>query len=199
MRPVTRHTLWLVSIVLVFAGAAAAQPLEQQWRHGTTVAATVGVATDSSDSGALAGMALGWQMKPALSIEANATWLDRGKAADAFTAALKAAVGLTRTRPAVPFLSAGFGLYRFSVRPGASQVPAFYHGRMAGHVGMVPGQSFTDPACTLGTGVNIYVSRHIAIRPDVEGIFVFANSRTHAVTTTGVHVVYRFEDHPVTP
>jgi len=43
------------------------------------------------------------------------------------------------------------------------------------------------------------VSRHIAIRPEVETRIVPADAGTFAVTAIAVRFAYHFEDHPITP
>ncbi len=203
--PPTRLTLLFAGVLSAVAATASAQAppaaLENGWTHGTTLGASAGVATDSSTTGAFGGMTMGWELTPTFSIDGSARWLDRGAGSDAFTAAISATVGLTHTRPAVPFVSAGFGLYHFSTGPNATDVPAFYRDRIEqSHATAVRvGHSFTDPAFTLGTGLNLYLTRHMSVRPDVSGVFAFTGSSLHAVPTFGVNVLYHFEDHPVTP
>lgn len=206
MTPATRSTC-LIVMLSIFGSTAAAQQHHQaalgnSWSHGTTLGATVGVATDAEATGAMAGVLMGWEMRPTFSIEGSASWLDRGPGNDAFTASLAAKMCLGGTRPVVAFAAGGFGLYHYSTGPNSTGVPGFYADRMAdtpgGGNGRV-GHSFTDPAFTLGAGLDLHLSRHIVIRPDVTGIFAFTSSAIHAVPVVGVHFVYHFEDHPVTP
>ena len=51
----------------------------------------------------------------------------------------------------------------------------------------------------LAGGVNAFLNRHWAIRPDVQEIVVLRRSRSYVVTAVAFHVAYHFEDHPVTP
>ena len=79
-------------------------------------------------------------------------------------------------------------------------MPDFYNRRMmmnSSRVGTTAG--FTDPTVVFGGGVNAFVNRHWAIRPDVLEIVVLRNSRSYFVTAFAIHVAYHFEDHPVTP
>jgi hypothetical protein len=79
-------------------------------------------------------------------------------------------------------------------------MPAFYSRRMAmngTHMGATT--TFTDPTVVFGGGVNAFLSRHWALRPDVREMVVLRHSRSYFVTAFAVHVAYHFEDHPVTP
>jgi hypothetical protein len=43
------------------------------------------------------------------------------------------------------------------------------------------------------------VTRHFALRPDVESFIVFRDGRSLAVTSLSLHAVFHIESHPVTP
>lgn len=51
----------------------------------------------------------------------------------------------------------------------------------------------------LFSGVNILVTRHIAIRPAVAVTMVFRHRDTYTMTAGVVRLAYHFENHPVTP
>ena len=190
--------LFTASASSVLAQAPAVKP-ETGWTHGTTLGASIGLATDSSATGVVAGTLMGWEFTPTVSIEGTAFWLDRGSSNNAFAAALTTNVGLTHTHPVVPFASAGFGMYRFTTGPNATHVPAFYRDRIEQTPdALTVGHTFTDPAFTVGMGVNLSLSRHVGVRPEVRGLFPFTGSDVHAVPTFRVDVVYHFEDHTVT-
>jgi hypothetical protein len=55
------------------------------------------------------------------------------------------------------------------------------------------------PSFILGGGVNLFATRHVAIRPDVEAKIVRRNSQNYVVSAVSVHIAYHFEDHPITP
>jgi hypothetical protein len=121
---------------------------------------------------------------------------------DAFSALFGSRVNLLSPRRAVPFVSAGVGMHRATVDGGRSGTPAFYMRRMdvtAADPGMRLEQTFDDFVVALGGGVDIYLRRHLALRPDVRGLLVYADNDTRPVTVYGVHLVYHFEDHPITP
>jgi hypothetical protein len=95
----------------------------------------------------------------------------------------------------VPFVTAGVGLYRASFDAAAGSIPDFYRRRMAMRMDG-PGimSTFTDPSVVLGGGMNLFVTRHVAIRPDVETMIVMRNSASHMVTAIVVHMAYHFEN-----
>jgi hypothetical protein len=88
-------------------------------------------------------------------------------------------------------------MYRAFYGP-ASTLPEFYERRsefrqLAGNL------TFTDPTVVAGGGMNIFLNRRFAVRPDVAATIVLRDRRHHVITTVGVHAVFHFEDHPVTP
>jgi hypothetical protein len=194
------HVGWTALVLLPLAVPAAAQPAPpaNSWSHGTTLNVFAGAGADSSRAGALAGTSIGWEITPAMAIEGSGYWLDRGAGPDAFAAALKLQVGLMMPRGAVPFVSAGVGLYRATV-DGASNgtMPDFYRRRMTGAMGPTTLRTFTDPSFILGGGVNVFMTPHIALRPNVETMFVRRHGHGHVVTALAVHLAYHFESHPV--
>jgi hypothetical protein len=193
--------LWLALAAALLAAPLRAQtaPVVNVWR-GTTLAVTAGAATASSDVGAMAALTIGWEFTPWMGIEGSGAWLDRHDGADAFSGALVFQTAIMRPRPSAPFVEAGFGLYRASFDRTRNTIPAFYADRIAaaGVTGSTT-STFTDPAFFVGAGYNAFVSRHIAIRPQVEATIVTRNSRTYVVTSVAIRAAYHFEDHPITP
>lgn len=171
-----------------------------EWSRGTTLNGFAGIGADSSDAGAIWGGAAGWEVTPRLAIEGSGTWLDLGQRTSAFAGALKVRVRLSGRRTVDPFVHGGIGLYRASFGPGESIGPDFYRRRAGARV--APGTlgiTFTDPTVLAGGGLNIFLSRHFALRPDIEATFVVRDRRTLVVTSAALHAVYHFESHPVTP
>jgi hypothetical protein len=189
----------LALVISGLAAQAAAQPPSPTnlWTHGTTMNVFTGAAHEGSKTSALVGGAFGWEITPAVGIEASGKWIDRGVASDAFAADLKLQVGLTNPHNAVPFIEGGVGFYRATFGAGAPDVPGFYQRRM--NRVMIAGMKdvFTDPSFTVGGGVNVYVTRHLAIRPAVDATFVRRGGYGHTIATMTVHVSYHFEPHPL--
>jgi hypothetical protein len=164
------------------------------------LALTGGAATASSDTGPTVALTLGWEITPRLGIEGTGAWLDRHDGADAFSGAILFQTSVLRPRPSAPFVEGGFGLYRASFDLTRSTIPSFYADRItASRVTGVTTNTFTDPALFVGAGYNAFVSRHIAIRPQVEATIVMRNSQTYVVTSVAIRAAYHFEDHPITP
>jgi hypothetical protein len=170
------------------------------WSHGTTLNVFAGAAATSNDRAGVAGGAMGWELKPWFALEGTGGWFDWGHDAQAFTAALAAHVAILTPRPIVPFLAGGVGMYHASFDRSDSAMPRFYRDRMAG----MPDQparrmTFTDPSVVAGGGVEMFVSRHWTVRPEVMANIVVRNGHSFLATTGVVRLGYHFEDHPVTP
>ena len=171
-----------------------------EWSHGTELNGFVGVAADSTNLGPALGGAAGWQVTPALAIEGSGTWAEFGEGTHAFGGSLKARVRLFGRQSVDPFVQGGIGMYLATFGPAATHIPDFYRRRMSDPMQTDDsGETFTDPTVIAGGGVNVTLSRHIAIRPEVEATFVLRNGHSHVVTTVALHAVFNFEHHPVTP
>jgi hypothetical protein len=160
---------------------AQTSPAAHDWYRGTTLNVFAGAGVDAGDTSPLAGGSVGWDLWPNLAIEGSGYWLDREAGASAFAAALKAQLWFSAPRPAVPFVSAGVGLYRLAAGAGPSATA-----------------TSTDPSFVFGGGINIYLTRQIALRPDVE-IMLVRDSPRRTVGAAMLRLVYHFEDRPITP
>ena len=194
-------TLVTVAVGLAVANSASAQTPSTPviWSHGTTVNLFAGVATASSDTGPLAGGAFGWEVTPRLAIEGSGSWLDRADGAGAFAADLKALVNLAPGHAVMPFLHGGVGMYRAWFDLSQGTPPDFWADRLVDSAVGLTTATFTDPSFVVGGGMNFFVTRHMAIRPDVDWKIVRNNSGSYVITTVNVHFAYHFEDHPITP
>jgi len=171
-----------------------------EWSRGTTLNGFVGVVADSSQSGPAVGGAMGWELRPNLAIEGEGAWAEFGYGTTSFADAIKARLRVAGKRHVDPYVSGGVGLYRATFGAEDSAIPGFYLRRMTTPAaGRAAVRTFTDPTVVGGGGVNVFLNRHVALRPDVEAAFVLRDGRSHVVTTVALHAVYHFESHPVTP
>ena len=170
-----------------------------EWSRGTTLSGFAGLATDGDHSGPVIGGLAGYEITPRLTIEGSGSWLEFGEGADAFAGAIKLRARLTGRRTVDPFILGGIGFYRASFDGASAAAPGFYGNRLRARATRLGDVSFTDPAAVVGAGVNIFVTRHFALRPDVESFIVFRDGRSLAVTSLSLHAVFHFESHPVTP
>jgi hypothetical protein len=168
--------------------------------HGTTLNLFAGGVTASRDAGAAAGGAIGWELTPRFALEGSGAWLEWGQQSHAFTASLTAHAALLTSRPVVPFLTAGMGVYHASFDRADTGLPGFYRRRM-GTAGAGPNRAitFVDPTLVGGGGLEMFVGRHWSVRPEVLANVVMRDSRRFVATTGVVRLAYHFEDHPVTP
>jgi hypothetical protein len=191
--------MWVIAVAIVgVAPNAWSQSAAADWHRGTTLAGFFGAASISSDTDAAAGLALGWELTPHFTIEGRGTWFDTGPRADAFAAVLGARVPLLPARPVVPFLSGGVGMYLATFDAAFSGMPEFYRRRLSG-VTTLRGETFDDFAVAFGGGMDIFLARHLAVRPELTVLVVTGGSDRLAVPVYGVHLAYHFESHSITP
>jgi opacity protein-like surface antigen len=178
-------------------GAHAQTASTVDWQHGTTLSGFVGAASTARDTGGAAGLSLGWEVTPRFGVEGRGIWLLSGDTEDAFAATLAARVAIPPGRPVVPFASAGVGLYRATFDAIGGTVPDFYRRRVTS-----PGsgrQTFTDFAVSFGGGVDFFLTRHVAVRPEVNVLLATTRVDLRATTVYGAQLAYHFESHPITP
>jgi hypothetical protein len=170
------------------------------WRRGTTLNVFGGLTAGTGDLGALAGGALGWEITPRIALEGSGAWTEWGHDAHAFSAAFRALVPLRASRSVAPFLAAGAGLHRATFQVADPDIPAFYRRRIGDRVGAFSSTAtFTDPSLVFGGGVNLFLTRQIAVRPEVDATVVARNGYARTTAEVRVHFAYHFEDHPITP
>ena len=200
MRTIHRHLAWAL-VCSAMAGTAGAQTdiRPDEWSRGTTLIGFAGVAGDSEHVGPVLGGAVGWELTRRFAIEGSGSWLDFGHSANAFAGAMKFRTRLFGRGTLDPFVEGGVGLYRAWYGADATGIPRFHARRMGTQPVPGVGATFTDPTLLAGGGVNIFVNRRFALRPELEATFVLRNGRAHTVTSLGVQAVYHFEEHPVTP
>ncbi|HET7219228.1 MAG TPA: outer membrane beta-barrel protein [Vicinamibacterales bacterium] len=169
-----------------------------EWSRCTTLNAFVGASGDTTQVGTAVGGAIGWDITPSLAIEGAGAWTEFGHDTTGFSGSLKVRARMAGKRTVDPFFLAGIGMYHTSFGENETAIPDFYRRRLeSGDNGFT--RTFTDPSLVAGGGVSLFLSRHVAIRPDVEAAILFANGGSHVITTAAVHFVYHFESHPVTP
>jgi Outer membrane protein beta-barrel domain len=184
-----------LAILSVANGASAQQAPAGDWQHGTLLTGFLGAQSASSDLNGGAGLGLGWEMTRRLAFEGRATWFPvNNDGPSDFAATLTANVPLMAARRVAPFVTAGAGMYRATFNSSSSEIPEFYRLRMPDGPGT---HTFQDFLVTMGGGVNVFVGRHVAIRPDVSLMLVTTTSDVRPVGTMGVQFVYHFEPHPV--
>jgi hypothetical protein len=200
MRPLWCVTL-SASVWLGTATVVLAQPTPQEWHKGTALSVFGGAASASSGTDGAAGAAIGWEFTPRFTLEGSGLWT-AGRDVEGFSALAGTRINLLPPRGVVPFVVAGLGLYQATLDVDRSETPQFYTRRMrvairAGSGG--PQQTFRDFATSIGGGIDLYLKQHLALRPDVRVLFVHADGDTRPMGVYGVHLVYHFEEHPITP
>ena len=200
MRPLC-YVTFSASVWLGTATAVLAQPTPQEWHKGTALSVFAGAASASGGTDGAAGVTIGWEFTPSFTLEGSGLWT-AGRDVEGFSALTGTRINLLSPRAVVPFVSAAVGLHRATVDSTRGGIPDFYMRRMGMAMRAGTGgseQTFTDFVSAVGGGVDLYVRRHVALRPDVRVLFVRANTGTRALAVYGVHLAYHFEEHQITP
>lgn len=191
----------IVGALLMVAPEARAQAkgvTDEDWNHGTTLAGFVGAASPFSGVDPALGLSLGWEMTPWLGLEGRGTWFAVPDGMSSFAAAFGARVAFESARPILPYASAGVGFYRAMFdTPASSAMPRFYRRRIAESGSL--SEAFDDFLVTIGAGTELFMSRHIAVRPELTVLLATTRSDVRAVPVFGVHMAYHFESHQITP
>ena len=185
---------WLAVLAIVGVSVnASGQTLPaSEWRRGTTLAGFAGATSESSDTSAAAGTALAWEVTPRFTLEGRGTWMSKGSGQTDFFALLSAVVPLRPAHSFVPFVSGGVGMYAATVDTASGDVPTFYLNRMTEGV---PRDSFRDVMFAVGSGADLYMTPHIAIRPEVSLLVVTTSSDARPLVVYGMQLAYHFERH----
>jgi len=192
----------LVSATLILGTATTAlgQASGNQWRQGTALAVFAGGASAAGGTGVASGMSIGWQFTPRLEIEGSGLWVN-GAAVDTFTALIESRLNLLPRRVVVPFVSGGAGLHKASVESNATGIPNFFLRRLPPSTAETSRheQTFDDFVAAFGGGSDVFVTHHIAVRPEVSVRLVHAAGEIRAVTVYGVHLAYHFQGNGAAP
>ena len=198
-----RATLTAAALTALAAPISAQDLPRNEWQQGSALSLFGGVATPDGGTGPAAGGTITWEATPRLALDAGAVWLRGGPHDDVIFGSVGARYALTRSLPWRPYLSAGVGLYRASFDDDDPRaMPGFYHGRMmqlSPSPSFGPSRTFDDFAVRLGGGAEFFASSRISIRPEAQLILAIRRPDTHVVPVFGVHLVYHFESHPITP
>ena len=183
---------WLAAVAFMALSVDASGQTVTQWQRGGLLGGFVGAGSTSSETRAAAGTTLGWELLPHFTIEGRGAWFRRPDNVPAdFTAQIGAQIPLLPRAAVVPYVLGGVGMYRATVEPG-SDVPAFYLDRMpAGSAREI----FQDVTLVFGGGADVFLTSHIAIRPEVTFPVIMSGSDHLTKAIWGVHVAYHFEEH----
>jgi hypothetical protein len=186
------------ALVLVgFAAEASSQTLAgNPWGRGTTLELFAGGANASPNTTTgTVGAAVGWELNHFAEIEGVVAWLPERRGAQSFAADLNLLVNLTRPTRVVPYLGAGAGMYRGSFDATRATLPHFYQQRMPDFSSRARA-TFTDPTVVIAGGANVFVARHLSVRPELGVRLVLNGSDVYKVTTFTFALIYHVEDHP---
>jgi hypothetical protein len=178
---------WLSTSIEAFAQTSR----DIEWQPGTTLGVFVGANGSAANTAPVAGTALGFELTPHFTIEGRGTWLRHDHGLTDFSASINALIPLLRPRAVVPFALAGFGMHGATVDPRSSDLPAFYRDRLPPNEGR---PVFEDLLLTFGGGIDVFLTSHLALRPEVT-MYVITTRHDHLTKAVyGVHLAYHFEE-----
>ena len=158
------------------------------WQHGSMLSGFFGGQAASSQISPAAGAGFGWAVTPHFAMEARGTWFHVNDGSTDFAATFGAHMPVFVRRSVMPFLTAGAGVYLATINASSDSIPAFYRNRLA--TGAVGTRTFQDFQVTLGGGVDVLMSSHVALRPEAGAMIITSGSNTRTVGVFGLHVVY---------
>jgi hypothetical protein len=199
-----RHTIVTCALLVLSVGVVTHPAWAQHsarsdadWQHGTTLVGFGGVQSASSNISGAAGLGFGWEVTQRFALLGRATWFNVNDGMSDFAATLAAHMPLATARSLVPFVSAGVGMYRASFDSNSDVLPAFYLNRMPGGIQGPGTHTFQDFVVTTGGGVDVFVSKHIALRPEASLMLVTTTSDVRPLGVFGVQFVYHIDPHPI--
>jgi hypothetical protein len=176
----------------LLAVPAAAQT-SQKPRLGTSyISVFGGGARASGNVDPTSGASLGVELRPRLALEGRVHWFNVPGQQAAYATDLGIRYTVAARTFTAPFLSAGVGLYDAYFPRASGTIPSFYRSRMDAEGG---GQAFRDVAWTLGGGADLFVTGHVALRPDAVLLMVTTRRDARVVPVYGIHIAYFFESH----
>jgi len=158
------------------------------WQHGSMLSGFFGGQAASSQINPAAGAGFGWAVSPHLAVEGRGTWFHVNDGSTDFAATIGAHLPVFVGRSVMPFLSAGAGVYLATINAASDSIPAFYRNRLA--TGAVGTRTFQDFQVTLGGGMDLLMSSHVALRPEAGVMIITSGSNARTVGVFGLHVVY---------
>ena len=185
---------WLAAVAILSLAVEASGQTSggAEWQPGMTLTGFVGASATAANTAPAAGTALGWELTPHFTIEGRGTWLHHDRGPTDFSASINALVFLLPPRSVVPFALAGFGMYGATVDSRSPDVPAFYRDRMLSDADR---PVFEDLLLAFGGGAEVFVTSHLALRPEVMLYVITTRADRLTRTVYGVHLAYHFEAH----
>src|SRR5262249_22050785 len=157
----------------------------------------------TTNNGWWGGMAL-WQPTHRVGIAVSGRWIDAGPGASGFAADISTELGLLpKSSRDVPYVRLGVGAYRATFDlAGATQLaamPDFYRRRLGNETNMPRRQTYMDPAFIIAAGMDVPLTAHLSVRPDVRDMWVVRGGHGYQMVLIGLQLAWHIEEHPVTP
>jgi hypothetical protein len=180
-----------VALAGLLALPAAAQTLQKAHLGTSYVSAFAGGGRASGNVDPATGASLGVELTPRVALEGRVRWFNAPGPQDAYATDLGIRYTVGARTFSAPYLAAGIGLYDAYFPQASEAIPSFYRKRLdAGG-----GQAFRDLTWTFGGGADLFITGHVALRPDAGLLLVTTRHDARVVPVYGIHLAYFFEPH----
>lgn len=181
-----------LAVATLLASPTAAQTIQKAHLGTSYVSVFGGGAAASGNVDPTTGASLGVELTPHVALEGRVRWFNVAGQQDAYATDLGIRYTVGARTFTAPYLSAGIGLYDAYFPQASASVPSFYRQRMDAGGG---GQAFRDVAWTFGGGADLFLTGHVALRPDAGMLVVTTRHDARVVPVFGIHLAYFFESH----
>lgn len=190
-----RRCACAVAALLAFAPGAAFGQTEpaSEWSRAGFLSVYGGGAGAASRHGFAAGAGLGWDVTRRLSLEGRGRWFDAPPEESAFAVDLVARYAWRQAYRTAPFVSGGVGMFRAVYEAIDADTPEFYRERGRTDVFGRTRGVFRDVLLSAGGGASLFLTRHIALRPEAGLLIVTTRESARIVPIYGVQFAYHFE------
>lgn len=150
-----------------------------------------GAISSDTGTGGAAGWAAGWQPTRMLGLEGGGWWT-REPGVEGFAALFGPRFSFQTSLKLAPFVAMGVGLFHSEVDTNRADAPAFYTDRMEDP----QHNTFNDFALAPSGGVEVRMSTHVMLRPELRVLMVTSGDGVRVSTMYGVAAIYNFLGKP---
>ena len=195
MRCIRRGPGALAALLVMATGVAYGQtaPATSDWSRAGFLAVYGGGGEVTSRHGFAAGAGLGWDVTRRLTLEGRGRWFDAPPDESAFAVDLVARYAWRPGTRIAPFVSGGVGMLRAVYEAIDADSPEFYRERAVTDVFGRSRGVFRDLLWSVGGGGSMFLTRHLALRPEVGVLIITTTESARVVPVYGVQLAYHFE------
>jgi hypothetical protein len=179
-----------IGLALTMSSPVIAQTQPTSSLGSSYMSVFAGGAHTSSESGPVTGASLGIELTKRMNLEGRVRWFDVAAGDNAFAADLGVRYTVVRTTFTAPYVSAGAGVFDSYLSHVSDTTPSFYRQRMdAPDVA----HNFHDMLWTFGGGADLFMTGHVALRPEISVFIASTQHDARVVPVYGISLAYFFD------